>query len=71
MQHSKNNPADMFSHHRRGDRDRAIGEFSKAIEFGPKSAIAYSCRDTAYQKKGNLDRAARPMPTRRSRSRHN
>src|SRR5262249_7062939 len=37
MQHSQNNPAGMFSHHRKGDLDRAIGEFSKAIELGPKS----------------------------------
>jgi hypothetical protein len=34
MQHSQNNPAGMFS--QKGDLVRAIGQFSKAIELGPK-----------------------------------
>jgi tetratricopeptide (TPR) repeat protein len=42
---------------RKGDYDRAIADFNKAIELDPKDAIAYGGRGFAYSSKADYDRA--------------
>ena len=41
----------------KGELDKAIADFSKAIEIDPKSAIAYNNRGWAYEGKKDYDRA--------------
>src|SRR4029077_10305869 len=41
----------------KGDWDRAIADYDKALGFDPRIAGAYAGRAAAYIKKGNLDRA--------------
>ena len=41
----------------KGEIDRAIGAFTKAIELNPNYAVAYNNRGLAYRKKGDYDRA--------------
>ncbi len=41
----------------KGDYDRAIADYTKAIEIDPKYANAYYSRGIAWGKKGNSDRA--------------
>ena len=41
----------------KGEIDRAIENFTKAIELNPDLAIAYSNRGVAYGEKGDIDRA--------------
>jgi len=41
----------------KGNEDRAIVDYSKAIELDPKYADAYYNRGIAYKRKGNLDQA--------------
>ena len=42
---------------RKGEYDRAIQDFTKAIQINPKDAEAYNNRGFAYEKKGEYDRA--------------
>ncbi|MCJ7616801.1 MAG: diguanylate cyclase, partial [Desulfobacterales bacterium] len=42
---------------RKGQHDKAISEFNKAIEISPKYASAYTNRGLAYGNKGQYDRA--------------
>ena len=41
----------------KADWDRAIEDYTKALEFDPKSATILSARASAYRGKGDLDRA--------------
>ena len=41
----------------KGELDRAIADFSKAIEINPKRALSYNNRGIAYQTKRDIDRA--------------
>jgi tetratricopeptide (TPR) repeat protein len=41
----------------KGDYDRAIAEYTKAIEIDPRFAVAYYNRGLAWGKKGDYDRA--------------
>src|SRR5262249_29456500 len=41
----------------KGDRDRAIADYSKTIELRPTHALAYTNRGAAYEAMGNHDRA--------------
>jgi lipoprotein NlpI len=41
----------------KGDRDRAIADYSEAIRLDPKYARPYNGRGNAYRAKGDLDRA--------------
>ena len=43
------------SHHFRGDHDRAIIEFNRAIELDPNNADYYSWRGGRYRNKGYYD----------------
>jgi len=45
------------AYYKRGDYDRAIEDYSKAIELDPKYAAAYNARGLAYVNKGDYDRA--------------
>src|SRR5215471_16322385 len=40
-----------------GDYDRAIAAFSDAMRLDPKSALAFTNRGVAYERKGDMDRA--------------
>ena len=42
---------------RKGDLDRALADYNKALRLDPKLALAYAGRGNAYAKKGDLDRA--------------
>ena len=42
---------------RKGDFDRAVADFSQAIELDPKSAMAYANRGDAWDEKGDRERA--------------
>lgn len=50
-----NNLGDVYDRH--GDYERAIGEFSKAIELKPNYADAYHNLGNVYRKTGKLDKA--------------
>ena len=41
-----------------GEYDKAIEDFSEAIDFDPKDAKAYGGRGEAYRKKGEFEKAA-------------
>jgi tetratricopeptide (TPR) repeat protein len=56
----KLNPKDAIAYHNRGeafslkgDVDRAIADYNKAIEFNPSYAPAYNSRGRAYTSKGD------------------
>ena len=58
------NPKDVIAYHNRGDAyglkgdiDRAISEYNKAIELNPNYAPAYNSRGRAYTSKGDYTRA--------------
>src|ERR1700730_5666254 len=42
---------------RKGDRDRAIADFTDAIRLDPNNALAYNNRGLAWNEKGDHDRA--------------
>jgi tetratricopeptide (TPR) repeat protein len=42
---------------KKGDLDRAIADYDKAIELDPKYVMAYNNRGIAYGKKGDFDSA--------------
>jgi tetratricopeptide (TPR) repeat protein len=46
-----------YAYDAKGDFDRAIADFTKAIEINPKDADAYKNRGYAYDAKGDFDRA--------------
>lgn len=46
-----------FAHQSRGELERAIAEYSEAIQLDPKYAAAWYNRGGAYKAKGDLDRA--------------
>ena len=53
-----NAPADgTISDNRKGEHERAISDYTKAIEINPKSAFAYTDRGLAYKRKGEYDLA--------------
>jgi lipoprotein NlpI len=41
----------------KGDNDKAIADYSQAIQLNPKDAVAFNNRGSAYLAKGNSDRA--------------
>jgi tetratricopeptide (TPR) repeat protein len=43
--------------HDKGDQDKAIADFNKAIQLNPNDAVAYSNRGLAWNKKGDQDKA--------------
>ena len=45
------------AYHNKGDFDRAIVDYNKAIALNPNYAEAYSNRGVAYINKGDVDRA--------------
>ena len=58
------NPKDLIAYHNRGDAyglkgdfDRAISDYNKAIELNPNYAPAYNSRGRAYTSKGDYTRA--------------
>jgi tetratricopeptide (TPR) repeat protein len=58
------NPKDVVVYHNRGDAyglkgdiDRAIADYTKAIELNPTYAPAYNSRGHAYTRKGDYIRA--------------
>jgi tetratricopeptide (TPR) repeat protein len=60
----QHNPKDVVAYHNRGDAyglkgdiDRAIAEYTKAIELNPNYAPAYNSRGRAYTRKGDYIRA--------------
>ena len=42
---------------KKGDYDRAIADYNKALELDPKDATAYNNRGYAYRQKGDYDKA--------------
>ena len=60
----RRNPKDVIAYHNRGDAyglkgdiDRAISDYTKAIELNPNYAPAYNSRARAYTRKGDYVRA--------------
>ena len=58
------NPKDVVPYHNRGDAyglkgdvDRAISDYTKAMVFNPNYAPAYNSRGRAYASKGDYVRA--------------
>ena len=58
------NPKDVVAHHNRGDAyalkgdiDRAISDYTKAIDLNPNYAPAYNSRGRAFTRKGDYARA--------------
>jgi tetratricopeptide (TPR) repeat protein len=45
------------AYHDKGDNDRAIADYARAISIDPKFAIPYYNRGLIYNKKGDYDRA--------------
>ncbi len=45
------------AHYFKGNLDRAIAEYDKAISLDPKNGNAYYRRGNVYQDKGNFNRA--------------
>jgi tetratricopeptide (TPR) repeat protein len=45
------------AYNRKGDRDRAIGDYSEAIQLMPRKTTGYSARGQRYLEKGDHDRA--------------
>src|SRR5262245_37014928 len=43
--------------HRKGDLDRAIADYTLALQFDPKSARAYFSRGLARHERGELEKA--------------
>ena len=52
-----NNRGIVYDH--KGEYDRAIADYDRAIELVPNDATAYNNRGVAYGKKGDYDRAIR------------
>ncbi|MGR3311514.1 MAG: tetratricopeptide repeat protein [Candidatus Brocadiales bacterium] len=55
-------PEDVYSmiaitYYKKGEYDRAIGDYNKAIEINPKYAEAFNNRGNVYHSKGEYDRA--------------
>ena len=48
-----------ITYYQKGDYDRAIRDFTKAIEINPRYAKAYNYRGSAYGEKGDYDQAIR------------
>ncbi|MGO9108718.1 MAG: tetratricopeptide repeat protein [Thermoguttaceae bacterium] len=46
-----------IAYDKQGDPDRAIADYSEAIEIAPQSVQAYRCRAIDYAKKGETDKA--------------
>jgi tetratricopeptide (TPR) repeat protein len=46
-----------LTYRRKGEYDKAIADYDKAIQLNPKFAMAYSNRGTAYRQKHNYDKA--------------
>ena len=46
-----------IAYEKKGEVDRAIADYNKAIKLSPKLAAAYYNRGLAYEKKGESDRA--------------
>jgi tetratricopeptide (TPR) repeat protein len=46
-----------FAYERKGDDDRAIADYNRAIEIDPRNAKAYNNRAYPYSRKGENDRA--------------
>ncbi len=46
-----------LSYHQKGDADRALADYTKAIALNPKHANAYYARGNIYREKGDADRA--------------
>mgnify|MGYP001595382467 CR=1 FL=1 len=44
-------------YYNKGDYDRAIADYTRAIELDPKDAITYSNRGIVYYNKGEYDYA--------------
>ena len=53
----------MTYHRNKGQYDRAIANYDKAIKLDPKFAIAYNNRGIAYGQKGDDDRAIADFDT--------
>ncbi len=45
------------SYHAKGDYDRALDDFTRAIELAPQNAFCYNQRGVSYHNKGEHDRA--------------
>ena len=45
------------AYHGKGDRDRAIADYSEAIRVDPKHPTSYNYRGNSYFEKGNYDSA--------------
>jgi lipoprotein NlpI len=45
----------------KGDVDRAIADYDKAIDLNPRNGLAFNERGLAYKVKGDLDRAVRDL----------
>jgi tetratricopeptide (TPR) repeat protein len=46
-----------LTYHKKGQPDRALADFNKALELNPRLAEAYSNRGWAYFEKGQYDQA--------------
>ena len=44
-------------HYDKGEYNKAIADYNKAIELNPKDADAYNNRAIAYYHKGNIEKA--------------
>ncbi len=49
--------AQAKSYHNRGDYDRAIADYNRAIELDPQNALYWDSRSTSYHLKGDFDPA--------------
>ena len=67
QQESQENRALAYSNRgnaygKKGDVDRAIADYTKAIELAPTRALAYYNRGVTYGRKGDVDRAIATTP---------